>query len=65
MDKEEDESSLLGERKIKIMATPISATPVLKGQDLVRLVKDLNRPDKNKEQRQKALNALIAISKDK
>lgn len=45
------------------MVSPIPATPILKGQDLVRLVNDINRPDKNKSRRQKALKALMSISK--
>lgn len=43
------------------MASSIASTPVLKGQDLVRLVKDINIPDKNKDRRQKALKALKAL----
>ncbi|KTE91830.1 hypothetical protein [Desulfitobacterium hafniense] len=45
------------------MASSIASTPILKGQDLVRLVKDINKPDKNKDRRQKALKALMSISK--
>jgi hypothetical protein len=50
MDKNMDEL-LLDERSVKFMATPITSTPVLKGKDLVNLVKDLNKPDKNKDRR--------------
>ena len=47
----------------KFMATAIAPTPILKGQDLVRLVKDLKKRDNNKDMRQKALKALLSISK--
>ena len=47
------------------MATPIAATPVLRGRDLADLVEDLKRPDTNKERRQKALEAYLSISKGK
>ncbi|WP_018214279.1 hypothetical protein [Desulfitobacterium hafniense] len=45
------------------MSSSIASTPILKGQDLVRLVNDINKPDKNKDRRQKALKALMSISK--
>ncbi|WP_169315539.1 hypothetical protein [Desulfosporosinus meridiei] len=45
------------------MATAIAPTPILKGQDLVKLVTDLKKPDNNKDMRQKALKALLSISK--
>ena len=51
------------EKEAKFMATPIAPTPILKGQDLVKLVNDLKKPDRNKESRQKALKALLSISK--
>ncbi|AFQ45234.1 hypothetical protein Desmer_3368 [Desulfosporosinus meridiei DSM 13257] len=47
----------------KFMATAIAPTPILKGQDLVKLVTDLKKPDNNKDMRQKALKALLSISK--
>lgn len=47
------------------MATPIEATPVLKGKDLVDLVKDLRRPDMNKNRRNKALQLLLSVTKGK
>jgi hypothetical protein len=49
----------------KLVASPIQATPVLRGQDLVDLVNDFKRPDTNKEERQRALKILKSISKDK
>ncbi|KLU63273.1 hypothetical protein CEB3_c03700 [Peptococcaceae bacterium CEB3] len=45
------------------MAMPIAPTPVLKGKDLVKLVNDLQKPDGKKDLRQKALKALLSISK--
>lgn len=45
------------------MTSSIAPTPILKGKDLVRLVKDISRPDKNKDRRQRALKALMSISK--
>ncbi len=45
------------------MPSSIASTPILKGQDLVRLVNDINKPDKNKDRRQKSLKALMSISK--
>ena len=47
----------------KLMAAPITSTPVLKGKDLVDLVKDLKKPDTNKDRRQKALKALTIVTK--
>ncbi|KUO70722.1 MAG: hypothetical protein APF81_26035 [Desulfosporosinus sp. BRH_c37] len=62
MDKNMDEL-LPDERSVKLMAAPITSTPVLKGKDLVNLIKDLNKPDKNKDRRQKALKALQIVTK--
>ncbi len=45
------------------MNSSIPSTPILKGEDLIRLVNDINKPDKNKDRRQKALEALMSISK--
>jgi len=50
-------------RERRLMAAPIKSTPILKGSDLVDLVKDLKRKDSNKERRQKALKALQSISR--
>lgn len=62
MDSKKDE--LLPEKgSVKLMAAPITSTPVLKGKDLVRLVRDLDKPDKNKDRRQKALKALLTVTK--
>lgn len=47
----------------KLMATPITSTPVLKGKDLIDLVTDLKKPDTNKDRRQKALKALKIVTK--
>lgn len=44
-------------------SSPISATPILKGQDLVDLVKDLDKPDLGKDRRQEALKILKKIRK--
>lgn len=62
MDKEEKSLPTV-EGEDEIMATSIASTPILKGQDLVKLVNDLNKPDNNKDLRQKALKALLSISK--
>ncbi|MDO7786377.1 hypothetical protein [Desulforamulus aquiferis] len=51
------------DKEVKLMATPILSTPVLKGQDLVDLVKDLNKPDKNQSRRKKALATLLLVTK--
>ncbi|KKM12629.1 hypothetical protein SY88_02590 [Clostridiales bacterium PH28_bin88] len=53
------------EEEVKIMAKPIEATPILKGKDLVELVKDLKRPDTNKARREKALKVLVSYTKGK
>lgn len=45
------------------MAKPITATPILKGQDLVDLVNDLRRPDKNQETRKVASDLLRIVTK--
>ncbi|EHQ89845.1 hypothetical protein [Desulfosporosinus youngiae] len=50
-------------RSGKLMAAPITSTPVLKGKDLVDLVIDLKKTDTNKDRRQKALNALKIVTK--
>ena len=47
----------------KLMAAPITSTPVLKGKDLVDLITDLTKPDTNKDRRQKALKALKIVTK--
>lgn len=52
-----------GKEEVIFMASSIAPTPILKGQDLVNLVNNLNKPDNNKELRQKALKALLSISK--
>ena len=52
-------------KEVKLMASPIAATPILKGKDLVDLVKDLNRPDKGKAKRRKALEMLHSTMKGK
>ncbi len=45
------------------MAKPIEATPILRGQDLLNLVKDAQRPDRGKEKRKIARDLLrIATS---
>lgn len=45
------------------MASPIEATPILRGKDLVDLVKDLEKPDRGKQDRQEALQVLRKIRK--
>jgi len=60
---DEDKSLPMVKREERFMATSIAPTPILKGQDLVRLVNDLKKPDNNKDLRQKALKALMSISK--
>lgn len=45
------------------MAKPIEATPILRGQDLLSLVQDAQRPDRGKEKRRIARELLrIATS---
>ena len=48
---------------VKYMASPIEATPVLKGNDLKSLIEDLKKPDLGRERRKKGLQVLRAISK--
>ncbi len=43
------------------MAKPIVATPVLKGSDLVSLIKDAQRPDNAKEIRERASESLRKV----
>ncbi|MFZ3102151.1 MAG: hypothetical protein WA131_12870 [Desulfitobacteriaceae bacterium] len=62
MDRKNDEL-LPYERSVSLMAAPITSTPVLKGKDLVDLIKDLKKPDTNKDRRQKALKALLMVTK--
>ena len=52
-------------KEVELMASPIAATPVLKGKDLVDLVNDLKKPDKGKEKRRKALEMLRLTMKGK
>ncbi len=59
------EKPLPRERGGTLMAKPIAATPDLRGQDLVRFVKDLKRPDKNQELRQRALQDLRRVTRGK
>ena len=40
------------------MATPIAATPTLKGKDLLNLIKDVSRPDRGQEKRKLAQELL-------
>lgn len=58
-----NKESLPRKKEVKIMATPIKSTPILKGKDLVDLVNDLKKPDKGKARRQKALKLLLSVSK--
>ena len=62
MDRKNDEL-LPYKRSVSLMAAPITSTPVLKGKDLVDLIKDLKKPDTNKDRRQKALKALLMVTK--
>jgi hypothetical protein len=48
------------ERKIKLMAKPIEATPILKGSDLANFVTSLTKPD-SKESEIKRKNALSLL----
>ncbi len=50
---------------VELMASPIAATPVLKGKDLVNLVNDLKKPDKGKSKRKLALEMLHSTTKGK
>lgn len=50
-------------KEVRLMAKPITATPILKGQDLVDLVNDLRRPDKNQETRKVASDLLRIVTK--
>jgi len=40
------------------MAKPIAATPVLKGKDLLSLIRDVSRPDRGQEKRKLARELL-------
>jgi hypothetical protein len=50
-------------REVKLMAKPIPATPVLEGQDAMEVLKELQRPDKAKEIRMKAVESLKTVSR--
>ncbi|MEW9697591.1 hypothetical protein [Paenibacillus sp. SI8] len=52
------------ERKIKLMAKPIDATPILKGQDLVDFVNSLSKRD-SKESAAKRKSALSLLKRVK
>ncbi|WP_410514291.1 hypothetical protein PaeBR_07780 [Paenibacillus sp. BR2-3] len=53
------------EGKIKLMAKPIEATPILKGMDLTEFVNSLSRKDSqaSKQRRQSALSLLNKVKK--
>ncbi|MDF2922158.1 MAG: hypothetical protein K0R57_1072 [Paenibacillaceae bacterium] len=53
------------EKEIKLMAKPIKATPVLKGQDLIDLVQSLSKKDSADSQakRKSALASLRKVRK--
>lgn len=46
-----------------IVSSPIPATPILKGQDLVGLVDDLKGPDKGGARRERARKLLEKVNK--
>lgn len=46
------------EKEVRLMATPIAATPVLKGRDLKSLLDDVKRPDRGQEKRELARQLL-------
>lgn len=52
-------------KEVKFMASPIEATPILKGKDLVDLANDLKKTDTNKNRRIKALKLLLKVTKGK
>ncbi len=64
-DKKKANKEVLPEKEEIYMAKPIEATPILKGQDLVDLVNDIKRTDRNKRRRTEALEALRKITRDK
>lgn len=43
------------------MAKPVVATPVLAGQDLQRLIRDVQRPDKGEALRERASQSLCKV----
>lgn len=47
----------------KLKTSPIPSTPILKGQDLVNLINDLEKPDIGKARRLKGKEILRKISK--
>ena len=50
-------------RRGRRMATPIAATPILRGQNLINLLKDLGQPDTKKHLRKRALEDLMQVSR--
>ncbi len=48
---------------VRLMAKPISNTPVLEGSDALEVLNELRRPDKAKELRLKALESLKIVTK--
>jgi hypothetical protein len=50
-------------KEVRLMAKPIPATPVLEGQDVLEVLKELQRPDKAKETRMKAVESLKIVSR--
>jgi hypothetical protein len=62
----EEDQELSPEKKVKgvrLMAKPIPATPALEGQDVLEVLKELQRPDKAKELRMKAVESLKIVSR--
>ena len=45
-------------KEVRLVAKSIEATPILRGQDLLNLVKDAQRPDRGKEKRKIARELL-------
>lgn len=67
MDKEKSKNKHLpsDKKEVELMASPIAATPILKGKDLADLINDLKKPDRGQEKRRKALDMLNSAMKGK
>lgn len=51
------------EKEVRLMAKPITVTPVLEGRDVLDVLRELRQPDRAKELRLKALESLKSITK--
>jgi hypothetical protein len=48
-------------KEVRLMAKPITATPILTGSNLMRLIKDVQRPDNAQDLRERASQSLNKV----